>query len=167
MLQYLDSSPAFPLKGLTKLSWPTSVSTKRRWFLQTGKKKKKQSWVLEVVESEEDFEVFDRTDLVESSYITPRSLSSTQVNNNEETSNIPEAMVLKHKNTNLLDRAAGITCKWIHTQGGNPSSASNSSSFLHFPCRAPIRRGRGKRKVRRHPKRARSHLLRTRSLKKG
>jgi len=60
--------------------------------------------VFEVVDSEEeDFEVFDRLDPVDSPTTSPRHLPSAQISSNKETTNIPEAMVLQRKNTNLLE----------------------------------------------------------------
>lgn len=59
--------------------------------------------MFEVVDSEEDFEFFDRLDPVESFATVPRPLPSAQINNNQETIDILEAMVLQRKNTSLLE----------------------------------------------------------------
>lgn len=73
--------------------------------------------MLEVVDLEEDFELFDRLDLVESSNITLRSLPSTQVSSNQEIANTLEAMVLQRKNTSLLKLLES------HTGGSIPKVA--------------------------------------------
>ena len=58
--------------------------------------------VFEVVDLEKDFEVFDWPDLAESPNLNPRLLPSAQVSSNQEIANVPEAIVLQRKNTNLL-----------------------------------------------------------------
>ena len=59
--------------------------------------------MLEVVDLEEDFDVFDRPNFAESSSINSRPLPSTQVSGNQETIDIPEVMVLQWKKTSLLE----------------------------------------------------------------
>lgn len=59
--------------------------------------------VFKVVDSEEDFEVFDRPDLAKYLNLNPRLLPFAQVSSNQETADVPEAMILQRKNTSLLE----------------------------------------------------------------
>ena len=88
-------------------------------------------WVLEVVDLEEDFEVFNWQDLAESLSITPRSLSSTLVSSIQQIIVVPEAMVLQRKNTSLLEllesHARGSTLKVVvHPQSLTPIPSHTS-----------------------------------------
>lgn len=59
--------------------------------------------MFEVVDLEEDFEVFNRPYPTESPGTTSRPSTSAQISSNQVPTNIPEAMVLQHKkNTSLL-----------------------------------------------------------------
>lgn len=60
--------------------------------------------MIEVLDSEEDFEVFDQPHPIESLGAKFKRLPSAQVSSIQEPSNVPEAMVLQRKkNTNLLE----------------------------------------------------------------
>ena len=85
-----------------------------------------------MVDSEEDFEVFDRPDIAESSNLSPRSLPFDLVSSNQETANVLEAIVLQRKNTRLLKLLES------HKRGSTLKVAvhpwpPNSFSFLHLP----------------------------------
>lgn len=87
--------------------------------------------VFEVVDSEEDFKVFNRPDLAKSPNLNPRLLPSTQVSSNQETADVPEAMVLQHKNTNLLEllesHTGGSTLEVaVHPQPVTPLTSRTS-----------------------------------------
>ena len=59
--------------------------------------------IIKVTDSEEEFEVFDQLDLTESPSTTSRFLPSAQISADQETADIPKAMVLqRRKDTNLL-----------------------------------------------------------------
>lgn len=88
--------------------------------------------MLEVVDSEEDFEVFDRPDIAESSNLSPRSLPFDLVSSNQETANVLEAIMLQRKNTRLLklleSHAGGSMLKVVvHPRPPTP-----------FPSRTPL-----------------------------
>ena len=71
--------------------------------------------MIEVVDSEEDFKVFDRSDLTEFPGNTSRSLPSAQISSNQESADIPEAMVLqRRKDTSILELLES------HTGGSTP-----------------------------------------------
>lgn len=60
--------------------------------------------IIEMVDSEGDFEVFDRTDPIDSPSTTSRPLPFAQISTNQEMIDIPKVVVLKHrKDTNLLE----------------------------------------------------------------
>lgn len=59
--------------------------------------------VFEVVDSKEDFEVFDQPDHADSSITTPRPQPYAQVSSNQKKTDVPEAMVLQRKNISLLE----------------------------------------------------------------
>ena len=60
--------------------------------------------MIEVVDTEEDFEVFDPLDPTESPGTTSRPLPPNQINSNQELADIPEVMVLQRKkDTSLLE----------------------------------------------------------------
>ena len=59
--------------------------------------------IIKVIDSEEDFEVFDQPDLTESPSTTSKFLPSAQISADQEIADIPEAMVLqRRKDTSLL-----------------------------------------------------------------
>ena len=60
--------------------------------------------VFEVVHSEEeDFEVYNQPNPVDSPTISLQHLPSTHISSNQETTNVPKAIVLQCKNTSLLE----------------------------------------------------------------
>ena len=89
--------------------------------------------VFEVIDLEEDFEVFDRPDPIESSDTTPRPLPSIQISSNQEPIDIPEAMVLQRKkNTNLLkllESHAGGSTPEVFVQPQPPTPLPTSTSL--------------------------------------
>ena len=66
--------------------------------------------VIEVLDSKEDFKVFDQPFLIKTPRATFSHLPSTQVSSNQEPSDIPEAMVLQQKkNTSLFELLESYT----------------------------------------------------------
>lgn len=96
--------------------------------------------LFEVVDSKEDFEVFDQPDLTESSGTTPRPLPFAQINSNQESTDIPKGRSygnpMQEKYQPPL--ATGVTCERIHTRNGYPDPFSHSSSYLYLSYRGPI-----------------------------
>lgn len=80
-----------------------------------------------MVDSKEDFEVFDQPDIAESSNLSPRSLPSALVSSNQETADVLEAMVLQRKNTNLLKLLES------HTGGSTPEVAVHPRPLTPLP----------------------------------
>lgn len=73
--------------------------------------------MLEVVDLEEDFDVFNRTNFVEFFSVNSRPLPSAQVSSIQETIDVLEAMDLQQKKTSLLEllesHAGGTTPKVV------------------------------------------------------
>ena len=67
--------------------------------------------MIEVVDTEEDFEVFDPLDPTESPGTTSRPLPPNQINSNQELADILEVMVLQHKK----DTSEGLHLKLWET----------------------------------------------------
>ena len=76
---------------------------------------------------EEDFDVFSRPKFMESLSVSSRHLLSAQISSNQETTNIPEAMVLQWKNTSLLELLKS------HAGGTTPEVAVNPCLPIPLP----------------------------------
>lgn len=119
-----------------------------------------------MVDSEEDFEVFDRPDIVESSNLSPRSLPFDLVSSNQETANVLEAIVLQRKNSRLLEllesHKRGSTLKVaVHPWPPTPFRSCTS------PGEPSEKKRKKEKKERKHLKRAKSLPLKTLSPRKG
>ena len=92
------------LEGTYQAMLPVQLVAEERATFSGLAREEELVKIIEVTDSEEDFEVFDQPDLTKSPGTTSRPLSSTQISNNQESANIPEAMVLqRRKDTNLLE----------------------------------------------------------------
>lgn len=87
--------------------------------------------IIEVVDSEEDFEVFDWPDSIESPSTTCRPLRSAQISTDQETIDISEVMVLqRRKDTNLLELLES------HAGGSTPEVAIQPRPPTPLPTHA-------------------------------
>ena len=82
------------LEGTHQVELPTQCITEEKATSSHLAPKEETVRVIEVLNSEEDFEVFDQPFLTESPRATFSHLPSTQVSSSQEPSNILEAMVL-------------------------------------------------------------------------
>lgn len=92
-----------PPEGTHQVELPNQPTIEEKVIFSDSTQEEEAVRVFEVIYLEEEFEVFDRPDLVESSITTPRPLPSAQISSNQETTDILEAMVLQRKNTSLLE----------------------------------------------------------------
>ena len=105
-----------PLEGTQHIDL-TNQQTANEEVILPNSEKEEFVRELEVVDLEEDFDVFSRPKFAESSSVSSRHLFSAQISSNQETTNIPEAMVLQRKNTSLLEllesHAGGTTLEVV------------------------------------------------------
>ena len=102
--------------------------------------------IIKVTDSEEEFEVFDQLDLTESPSTTSRFLPSAQISADQETANIPKAMVLqRRKDTNLLkllESHVGGSTPEVAIQPRPPTSLPTHT----FPSEQPEKKRKRDRK---------------------
>ena len=154
-----------PPKGTHQVELPTQCITEEEVISLHLTLKEKTVKVIKVLDSEEDFEVFDQPNPTESPGAIFRHLPSIQVSNSQEPSNIPEVMVLQHKkNTSLLELLE------LHVKGFTPEVAVQPRAPTPLPThtspsKQPKKKGIGRRKARRCPRRVKL-LQRTSSPRK-
>ena len=104
--------------------------------------------VIEVVDSEEDFEVFDRSSPIESSHASFSDLPLAQVSSNQEPSDVPEVMVLQRKNNTslleLLKSHAGRSTPEVAVQSCLSTPFSTHTSHFESTNKKRMRDKKGK-----------------------
>ena len=104
--------------------------------------------IIKVTDFEEEFEVFDQLDLTESPSTTSKFLPSVQISANQETADIPKAMVLqRRKDTNLLkllESHAGGSTPEVAIQPRTPTPLPTHTSPSEQPEKKRKRDRKGK-----------------------
>ena len=130
-----------PLEGTHQVELPDQYTVEEEVVFLDSEQGEETIWVLEVVDSKEDFEVFDRPNIAESLNLSPRSLPFALVSSNQETANVLEAIVLQHKNTSLLELLES------HARGSTLEVAVHPRPPTPFPsCTSPAKPLEKKRK---------------------
>lgn len=97
--------------------------------------------MLKVVDLEDEFNIFNWPNFAESSSVNLIPLPFTQISSNQETTNVPKAMVLHRKNTSLLELLES------HDRGTTPNVAINPQPLTPLLSRtSPIEPLKKKRK---------------------
>lgn len=104
---FLNSPPP---KSTHQVKLPTQCATKEEATSSNLAQKEEAVKEIEVVDFEEDFEIFNRPHLTKPLGTPFRHLPSNQVSNNQELACVAKAMVLQCKNNTCL-----LTCWWVHT----------------------------------------------------
>ena len=93
-----------PPKSTQKIELPTQRVTREEATSSHRALEEETFKLIEVTESEEDFEVLDQSPPAKSPHASFSYLPSAQVSSNQEPSDVLEAMVLQRKkNTSLLE----------------------------------------------------------------
>ena len=120
-----------PPEGTQKIELPTQCVTGEKATSSHPALEEATFRVIEVTDFEEDFEVLNQSPPAKSPHASFSHLPPTQVSSNQETSNIPEAMVLQRKkNTSLLELLES------HTGVSTPKVAIQTHPPIPLPIHA-------------------------------